>query len=207
MIVIIALMAMCVCCIIISSLSGGGGYYMYSKDDDTDTTATKKDTKSSTQSDTKTTLPPIVSEPISGTKPQININNCYGPDISKYNDIGKSSITSPFKMKQCDAMFSPNRKYMFVLGTDGAPMVYNTEMGTILWNSNHFNRGPRPYSMELQSDGNLVKKSADPNILWATNHYDLSLASGPFKLRLANDGHLIETDKNDANFWSSDKYE
>lgn len=117
--------------------------------------------------------------------------------------ISETMETEPLKtnqiMKSDCPKFSKNRKFRFVLQSDGNFVVYNSE-NIPTWNSNTCNKGYGDKYLVLQDDGNLVIYDANHMPTWASN--TCNKGNGNYMLTLQDSGNLVLT-SSDSTLWQS----
>ena len=83
---------------------------------------------------------------------------------------------------------------------DGNFVVYNNK--TVVWKSNTPNKSKAPYTLIMQSDGNLVAYgSGTPRVVWASNTD--KKGTGPYLAEITDACKLVVIDSKGTRTWSS----
>ena len=83
--------------------------------------------------------------------------------------------------------------------SDGNLVVYDGQ-GKTVWSSKTNQRGNKPYSYVMQSDGNLVVYG-HKKALWSSK--TKGMGTGPYTLTVQNDCSLVVSDSTNKSLWSS----
>ena len=100
---------------------------------------------------------------------------------------------------------SQNGAYYAKLQEDGNFCIY---VGThhmpknAIWNTRTYGKGSAPYSLAMQSDGNLVLYDSNQEALWNTHTNDKG--TGPYRVVMQNNGDLVLFDSEGTQLWHSD---
>ena len=71
-----------------------------------------------------------------------------------------------------------------------------------VWQSKTNKKGSKPYSLIMQSDGNLVAYgTGNPSVIWASN--TTGKGTGPYVAAITTDCKLSVSDSNGSVKWSS----
>jgi hypothetical protein len=84
---------------------------------------------------------------------------------------------------------------------DGNLVLY--KFGHVLWHSGSYGKGPGPYRLIMQTDGNLVIYNGHNQPIWAT--MTNGQGSGPHRLKIQRDGNLVLYASSGAT-WASQTY-
>jgi len=120
---------------------------------------------------------------------------------SVYGQYGSAqSVTSP--SDSVPNLSNGNYHSFFIMGS---LIVVDSNTGHVVFKTTPTIKTSNiqpPYSLKLQTDGNLVIYDNTNAAVWA-NFSNKGTASGPYKLSLNSDGTLSVADKNNNNLWSS----
>ena len=133
-----------------------------------------------------------------------DIFKCNGKVYNKYfSNIRRNTI-----LNTCDALLSPNRRYLFAIQDDSNLVIYDTTNSNPIWNSGTSidTDSNNPPQLRFQDDDNLVlygynttsNKYDKP--LWKTDTAHTTGTST--RLTMQDDGYLVIYNGNDV-VWSS----
>lgn len=89
-----------------------------------------------------------------------------------------------------------------ILQDDGNLVMYDTYNPKVLWASNIYDRGTRPYNLNMLTDGHLVIYDTNRTFIWGSGSY--GKGKGPYKLYIIDkedDVNLVIKDSNDYAIW------
>ena len=106
--------------------------------------------------------------------PQPPVVKCAGADAAAYEFIGTNgAVPIGTSISQCKGLRSSNERFMIVLQSDGNFVLYEISTKKALWASNTDDGGATgPYSVQYQTDYNLVLYNASSRPTWHTATYN-----------------------------------
>ena len=140
---------------------------------------------------------------LSYSVPQSN-PTCLGV-TGTYNVIGNSMLPST-SLNTCDALKSANGDYIYTMQSDGNSVVYFTKYGqngVAFWETGTAGKGPGPWTMRYQPDGNFALYNSKNEPQWSAK-IEKSTARN---VTMKDDGNLVAygTENENSPVWASRK--
>lgn len=136
------------------------------------------------------------SDSVFGIPTNFRTGIAYTAQVFEVKKIYNNVIYNFGRLKEGEAMGSPDGTHRATLGTDGNFKVDSR------WETGTAGKGTSPHYLAVQDDANLVLYGADDGATWASGSQPGKFSVSPYRLELQDDGNLVIYDSRDAAVWT-----